>query len=173
MDARIECQTENPVRRTEKTDPSVQSLSTRIVPLFEYLPRSALFLDSLHSKILLARSFLRYFRRDRGKKSMEKSYIEFLPTLDWVRHSNFSVIDETWWYDTDSKIFNLALSSVYCRGFIAKETDGSFLLKWICAPSLLFSNREEARKSRRRRRGISGIFLRFTFERIRLNGNEL
>lgn len=31
MDTRIECQTEDPVRRTEKTDPSVQTLSTRIV----------------------------------------------------------------------------------------------------------------------------------------------
>lgn len=55
MDTRIECQTGNPVRRTEKTDPSVQTLSTRIVPLFEYPCRSALFLHSLDSKILLSR----------------------------------------------------------------------------------------------------------------------
>lgn len=70
MDTRIECQTEDPVRRTEKTDPSVQTLSTRIVristPLgpFSPIPR--------FENPPFAPSFLRYFRRDRGNQTGDK-----------------------------------------------------------------------------------------------------
>lgn len=60
----------HPVRRTEKTDPSVQTLSTRIVristPLgpFSPIPR--------FENPPFAPSFLRYFRRDRGNQTGDK-----------------------------------------------------------------------------------------------------